>query len=243
MQNETSVYEMPEIPADLLLYTHQGLEEPKELGDASVVKTMFGKARVRIVYKENNQSGWLWLLAAFAVLAIMAVVWLMLGAPLSPEIASVAAPPVQLKPQTPPVPQIPAPQIPGLNAPVQNVPVTHTPAPAAATAITAQSAIEQPVETEPARQAPAKKLSSGHRPKKPPVAASSDQTVQPQRMEQTDEAPARTPVSITPPQVTEPAIQITKTPDTANKPVHESGARTAPPAVNDQQPGQTGTQP
>lgn len=249
MQNENSLYE---VPADLLTFTHTGLGEAEEIGEAQVVSTIFGKARVRIVRKEN-QSGWLWLLAALGLLLALAVIWWMQGAPLSPETGSVASEPLQQKPQIQPQPQIPepnikAPQIPGLNSPGQNMPVqqnnpvTNTPAPAADTAITAQPAIEQPAKTEPVKQAPAKKLSSARRPKKPPLETGDDQAEGPQGMGQSGEAPGRTTVSITP-AVTEPAIQITKTPNTADKPATNSGARTSPPVPNDQQPGQTGAQP
>jgi len=213
------------------------------MGEAIVVNTMFGKARVHIVHKQNqNQSGWLWLLAAFAVLVVMGVIWLRLAMPPSPETRSVSAAPVQLKPQTPPESQTQGPQIPGLNAPVQSMPVQNIPVPTPKTTITAQPAIQQPVITEPVKQAPAKKLSHAGRPKKPPVATSDDQPKRPKGTEQTDETPVPVPVSINP-AVTQPAVQFIKTPSTADKPVSGSGARTSPPAVNDQQPAQTGTQP
>lgn len=223
MQNETSLYD---IPADQLLLAHERLGEGTEIGEARVVSTLFGKARIRIVHKKDR-SGWLWLLAASVVLGIIAAIWLNQAAPPPPETDSVAGSPAQINPQIPPEQQNAVPLI---------------PPPAADTSIAAQPAIQPPLPAEPIKPDPAKKPSIAEKPKTPPVATSDDQPEQSEEMGQTDESPTPVPVQAKP-AATQPAIQITKTPNAPDKPATESAVKTPPPAANTRQPNQSGVQP
>lgn len=255
MQNETGLYE---VPPQQLLYTHKGLGEERELGEATVVSTIFGKARVRIV-GQKNPSGWLWLLAALAWLGVMAAIWLM-QAPPAPGTGSPAAPPAQPNPHistetTPaalPVNESPlsAPQsnvtqstAPQISAPPAPAP-TPAPAPAAAT-LAAQPPIAQPGEAAPAKPAPAKKHPVAHKPAiadKPMAPAAGDKQPAPaKKTEHASEPQAFVPVTIKP-VATQPVIEITKTTKPADQPAPGNGASTTPPAASGQ-PGQTGAQP
>ena len=118
VQNQTSLYERP---ANQLLFTHEGLGEEQELGEATVVTTMWGTAKVRIVRKQAR-SRWPWLFAALAVLGTIAAIWLTLAARPAHGPEGVAEPPT--------VPQ--AQPSPPANMPVRGAPATAESAPAAA---------------------------------------------------------------------------------------------------------------
>jgi hypothetical protein len=116
MQNENSLYEMP---ADRMVFTHEGLGEGRELGEVEVVSTIWGKARVRVVNKQG-MSGWAWLFAASAVLGVAAMAWLLLAGKEtdSSEPRLLAPPPVNSTQPTAPTASI-------QDAPVQNIPSTQ----------------------------------------------------------------------------------------------------------------------
>lgn len=126
MQNDTSQYEMP---ADRLVFTHETLGASRELGEAEIVHTIWGNARVRIIDKQGS-TGWIWLLAALVVLAAVALVWRLFASPDTQSSESQgSAPQVLAEPpasapklpaeNTPPAPvttnnpAVPSPQIPG----------------------------------------------------------------------------------------------------------------------------------
>jgi len=119
MQNEISLYEMP---ADRMVFTHEGLAEGRDLGDAEIVNTVWGTAKVRVVNKQDK-SGWAWLLATAVVLGAATMAWLLLSGTEtgSPE-------PRQLASPTAAVPAAPT-----HDAPVQNLSDVH-PAPVPVTA-------------------------------------------------------------------------------------------------------------
>ncbi len=71
MQNETSLYKMP---PEKMVFTHEQLGAGRELGEAEIVNTIWGKAKVRIIRKESR-SGWVWLLVVLCVLAAITVGW------------------------------------------------------------------------------------------------------------------------------------------------------------------------
>jgi hypothetical protein len=74
VQNETSMYEMP---PERLVFNHHGLGEGRELGQATVVSTLRGKARIQILIGGRApRPAWVWPLAAAAVVAAgLAIAW------------------------------------------------------------------------------------------------------------------------------------------------------------------------
>lgn len=265
MQNENGAYE---VPAERLLYTHERLKEARDLGEAQVVSTFWGKAKVRVVHEQDN-GGWLWALAALCALGAGVAAWWFLDYTGAPEPASLAAPQEQASPQTPPAaatpapitlvpatavevgsaPVAPMPAAPAQAAPAQNAPVPNTPAPKAPaqnapapkTSASAQPAIQQPVKSEPAKQTLEKKVPAD-KPKKPPVAADSAQTAHPRKAEQTGNSPVAVPVPVKP-AAPQPVLEITRATNASDKPLPDDVTKAAPPATNSPQAGQTGSQP
>lgn len=242
MQNETSLYE---ISPHLLLINYQGkrVGGGRELGEARVVSTMFGKAKVHIIRKQGH-SGWLWLLVILVVLGVMAalVFWTMAVAPDTPEISSIAVIPVPIKPQTPPEVSVPAPQ--NLSS---QLPVTPITSPTTEKNITAQSTvtrsvIQQPEKTEFTEQTPTKKRIAS-KPKALPPDTGDDQPELPVEMESPVKPQAAAPLSIKP-AATEPVLQITKTPPVrVVEPGSGTGANAATSAGSNQQPDAAETPP
>lgn len=88
VQNETETYG---IPADRMTYTHHGLGAERELGEARIVSTRWGKTRVRIVHKDGKPERSPWFLpGAVAVIALIAgaVAWTQLHHAPTAETAS-----------------------------------------------------------------------------------------------------------------------------------------------------------
>ncbi len=79
MQTNTDKYD---VPAHRLNVTFEGkrLGEGKQLGDAKVVSTLFGRAKVRVTHKSSSFNG-LWALAILAILGIAVKIWLWQGTP------------------------------------------------------------------------------------------------------------------------------------------------------------------
>ncbi len=75
MQNETGMYEMP---ADRLVFNHRGLGESRDLGEATVVCNMWGRATVRVLQDgKQPRPAWLWpAVVAAVVAAALAIAWL-----------------------------------------------------------------------------------------------------------------------------------------------------------------------
>lgn len=121
MQNDTRLYEMP---ADRLVFTHEILGAGRELGEAEIVHTIWGNARVRIIDKQGS-SGWIWLLAALGVLAAVALVWRLVA---SPDTQS--SEPQDSAPQVLTAPPASAPKLPAENTPPASVTTDHPAVPA-----------------------------------------------------------------------------------------------------------------
>jgi hypothetical protein len=232
VQKEASQYE---IPAHRLQMTFEGkrVGEGKSLGEAVVVKTLFGKAKVRIVHEQDNFV-WLWPAAILALLGALAAIWWWQGTPeTSRPDRDVALPPALSA--AAPTGQVPE-NIPELINPVEPPTVVketaklQSPAAAPHTAKKAE-AKKAPAKKMPVADMPATKPKA--RPKNKPAAAINDE--QPaQQVKQ--EQPAETPVAIKPsatPTALQPSIQITRNP--ADQPAAD-GAKTAPPADSTQQP-------
>ncbi|HEY5993846.1 MAG TPA: hypothetical protein VIU46_04510 [Gallionellaceae bacterium] len=79
MQNDTSLYE---IPADRMVYTHETLGAGRELGEAEIVNTLWGKAKVRVVNKPGKPGlGLVWLWVVLGIMAAIAAAWYLLAKP------------------------------------------------------------------------------------------------------------------------------------------------------------------
>jgi hypothetical protein len=245
VQNEASQYE---IPAHRLQVAFEGkrVGEGKSLGEAVVVNTLFGKARVRIIH-ENDNSGWLWPAAILVLLGTLAAIWWWQGAPKSPRPDRVIVLPSAVPPASAPGGQVPR-NIPLLNNPVEPpATVKEQPAPSEPQVRTVteekkpapQLPARKPVKKEEAGKVPAKKAPAmakpvaASKPKARPAAAANDELTAHQVKQQ---EPAETPVAIQPsatPTALQPSIQITRNP--SDQPPADS-TRTAPPADNTQQP-------
>ncbi len=141
MQNETSLYD---IPAERMVYTHEQLGAGRELGEAEIVNTIWGKARVRIIQKQGK-SGWTWLLTALVALAAIAAAWYLV-ARLHTESST---PPQVAEPLEASPPKATAENTPGQSNSDNPAGVT-TPAPAnvAGTAVAPAPAVPSPLNTE-----------------------------------------------------------------------------------------------
>lgn len=157
MQKPTPLYE---VPADQLLFNHHGLEEGRELGEARVVSTLWGGARVRIVHRQNRPGG-AWLLAVLAVLGAAVAVWLTLARQQADQTGDAAGSQpsshAAIPAQTGPVQDAPA-----MAVPVASVPTAAAPAAAGADAARAPNtgAANAPAPDPAAARAPAPRTSS-----------------------------------------------------------------------------------
>ncbi len=107
MQKEPGQYEMP---AERLVLTHEGgrLGDDRDLGQAVVVRTLFGKAKIRIV-RESDQPRWLWPLFTVLVAGgITAAAWFWLGGSREAPALHSDVPELVPAPPAPPVIEIPA---------------------------------------------------------------------------------------------------------------------------------------
>lgn len=237
-----------EVPAHLLQVTYEGkrLGEGSNLGEAVVVSTLFGKARVRIVH-EGDKPAWLWPVAILVLLGIAAAVWWWLSASQPSRAGSNVMTPAT--PTAPAAGQAPR-NIPELSNPVEAPAAEERPAQSSKQSPVQPQAHAQPrkqesVKTEKAvavpqslkkREAgkvfpdatpPAVKQSSAAGPKTKPAVTKVQQLAPPPKQEQ--------PVAIQPsatPTALQPTIHITKHPvsdqNTGDSPT------SAPPADNTQ---------
>lgn len=235
MQNETSLYD---ISSSELLNPFEGkrVGEGRELGEAKIVNTFWGNARVRIVRQEEISGGF-WLMAAIVALGIIAVIayLLMQATPTESETSDNAAQPVQPVPQTMPEPKLATPQTP---APLSRAPAAQITNPD-------QTAVQHPVirqgeQTRPVTRPPANRKSTAGKTETSPAVAAEHQAVHTQVTDQPAKSPVVVPLSIKP-ATTEPLLQITKTPPA--QPAPEAGAVTVQSAGKNQQPGPAETQP
>lgn len=263
MQNETSLYEMP---ADQLLFSHERLGEGQELGEARVVSTLWGKARVRIVHKQTG-PGWRWLLAALALLGIAAAIWAVQArrdadeTGKAGELRAAAERQPLSQPNVPvqaegahdiPAMAVPAPNTPAANGPatpapspqVQNAPEPRVPLPTEETAAKAQPAIPRPAKPEAsAQQTPATQRSNADKANKPPLAvnppvASGERPKQAERTGQGGGSPAAAPAATraAPEAPTAPNPALQPSPLENARPA-ENGVKVAPtPASTDAKP-------
>jgi cytoskeletal protein RodZ len=240
VQNESGQYE---IPAHRLLVTFDGkrVGEGKNLGEARVVSTLFGKARVRIIHEQDKSWGWFLPLAVAAIGGILAAVWLWqdifrqepLHNAATPDVSAVTVQAVI------PVPQS-APAMNGQAAPqpMQNqaqIPVeSHSPMLATEKAVTTEPDMRQTA-TASAKKVRAKKMAATSKPGAIPAEADNDQ---PQRQAGTQQS-ATPPAAIQP----KPIVKVERpvAPSVA-EPVHESGAAAVVPQANDTQAGQANAQ-
>jgi len=247
VQNENSLYEIP--PHRLHVdYEGKRLGEGRELGEARVVSTIFGRAKVHVIRKQDH-SGWLWLLVILTALGSMAAFsfWMRDAAPDTPEADSIAVTP--LKPPIPP--EIPVPTQQNSIPPHLEslVPVLPAPSPATAKNITVQlamprSAIQQPEKSKSTESIAVQNPAVANKPNTlPPVAAHQNQPGTQAGIARPTQSPTAVPLPIKP-VVTEPALQITKTPPTrAAEPTSAVIGKTAPSVSGNQQSDQTGVQP
>jgi len=247
VQNENSLYEIP--PHRLHVdYEGKRLGEGRELGEARVVSTIFGRAKVHVIRKQNN-SGWLWLLVILTALGSMAAFsfWMREAAPDTPEADSIAVTP--LKPPT--APEIPVPTQQNSISPHLELSVPVLPVPSSATEknITVQpaiprSAIQQPEKSKSTDGVAVQNPVIANKPNTlPPVAAHQNQPGTQTGIARPAQSPTAAPLPVKP-VVTESALQITKTPPTrAAEPTSGVVSKTIPPASGNQQSDQTGVQP
>jgi hypothetical protein len=262
VQNEIGLYEVP--PHRLLIsYEGKRVGVGRELGEARIVSTIFGRAKVHIIRKQDH-SGWLWFLAIFAVLVMMAMVafWAKMTALHTSETSSITVLPRPVKPQTPAAPlalepKISAPQLPV--SPVTMPPHLVPPHPVQVPGknITAQPIIQKPIPPKPVAQqpvipqagktqfmgqVPAKNPAIASKPKTPPANAGMGQTGLSTEMAHPAKPLAAVPLSIKP-AVTEPALQITKTPPARAAEPMPVIDQAVPKAGNNQQPAPAASQP
>jgi hypothetical protein len=185
VQNDTSKYE---IPAEKLVYTHEGLAERSEMGAATVVTNFWGKAKIQIG-DQRDTSSLKWIAAFILLAAALATAWFLHVWPFPGEAATAPEPRLVLEPQTSspasapeasavPTAQIVQPGAPEVHAveaqpPVQAAPVpqetpaaANVPARHARTHRAVQPAAEADNATPPA---PADSSSAGTPPKEPPT--------------------------------------------------------------------------
>jgi hypothetical protein len=218
VQNQAVQYE---IPAHRLQMTFEGkrVGEGKSLGEAVVVNTLFGKAKVRIVHEQDN-SGWLWAAAILALLGALAAIWWWQGTPETSGLDRAVVLPPAL-PVAAPTGQVPG-NIPEMSNPVEPPTTVKAPQPkpSPAAAVETKAAPPQPVKKAEVEKAPLKKMPVAGKPMKKPgakrkagpvPAISEEQPAHQVKQEQ----PAEAPVAIRPsatPTALQPSIQITRNP-------------------------------
>ena len=228
-----------EVPAHLLEVTYEGkrLGEGKNLGEAVIVKTLFGRTRVRIVH-EDDKPNWLWPVVIVVMLGIAAAVWWWLSASQPSGTGSKAMTPAT--PAAPPADQTPR-NIPELSNPVESPATQEQPAQSRAhspeqpskqeTMATEKAVVTpQPVKKPEARKVPVKKA---------PPAAQQSSAAKPAAATRAAQ-PAVQPVAVQPsatPTALQPTIKITKHPVASPAdPNSTGGTVAAPPADSTQQP-------
>lgn len=97
MSSETSQFD---ISVPLTVSGGDGPGRCTDIGEAKVVKTVFGKAKIRVTYKQHKRRRW-WLTVAWVVMALFVagvatVIWLEENALLHPEQIQVVTIPVVL---------------------------------------------------------------------------------------------------------------------------------------------------
>lgn len=266
MQNETGLYE---VPADRLLYTHEGLGAARDLGEAQIVRTFWGGAKVHVVHDKEGSSGWFWALAILAVLGAIAALWFLLAKAHSPEGGGAQMQPSetpaqtmeQPAPATPPTPVTGAgnsgaptavQNMPGLPAPAQPAPEAKNPSPQPTPQAPARVRPEKPAAEQPAAretgagetgagQPAAGKTESGPRRRARPQAESSAPAEHAAEAKHADDAPTIVQVPQKP-AAPQPTLQITNTTDSAAKPAQDGTNIPLVPPPGPRPEG-TGTQP